>query len=107
MILRRPHVLALVAVALLVWPSPRAGQRVSAAASTSDLRARDLWLAPDRAELAARQSLAEAVNDLASDRAASAGAGVHAVDERSGARRLCLAVSRARASGDRAARPTP
>jgi len=72
MTLRRPHVLALVAVALLVWPPPRAGQRVSAAASTSDLRARDLWLAPDRAELAARQSLAEAVNDLVSDRAASA-----------------------------------
>jgi len=73
MTFRRPIILTLVAVGLFVWPAPRHGQQLRAAGSTeADLRARDLWLAPNRDELAARQSLAEAVSDLAAEHAASA-----------------------------------
>ncbi|HEX5070561.1 MAG TPA: transglycosylase SLT domain-containing protein [Vicinamibacterales bacterium] len=72
--MHRLTVIALVAAGLSVWPDARVEQPASASTRSTqpDLRARDLWLAPDSQELGARQSLAEAVSDLASGRAASA-----------------------------------
>jgi hypothetical protein len=72
MMMRRSTFIALVAAVLFVWPGDRRGQSVGASPLLTEVQARDLWLAPDGQELAARQSLAEAVSDLASDRAASA-----------------------------------